>query len=60
MTEWGPLAMRAATPTTPTAKNNSKYNNRTLECIELGNCTVLSLKLERQKTFFRVVKTRKT
>ena len=35
--------MRTATPT-PTAKNNSKYNNCTLECIELGTCTELSLK----------------
>ena len=30
---------------------NSKYNNCTLECIELGKCTVLSLKLEREKIF---------
>ena len=36
-----------ATPTT-TAKNNSKYNNCTLEYIELSTCTKLSLKLERE------------
>ena len=34
---------------TPTAKNNSKYNNRTLECIELSTCTELSLTLECEK-----------
>ena len=35
-----------------TANNNSKYNNCTLECIELGTCTESSFKLEREKTFF--------
>ena len=51
MRQKGPLATRTATPT-PTAKNNSKYNNCTLECIELGTCTELSLKFELEKTFF--------
>ena len=41
----------------PTAKNNSKYNNCTLECIELSTCTELLLKLEREKTFFGVLRT---
>ena len=36
----------------PTAKNNSKCNNCTLECIVLSTCTELSLKLEREKIFF--------
>ena len=36
--------MRTATPATPTAKNNRKYNNCTLECIVLSTCTELSLK----------------
>ena len=39
-----------------TAKNNSNYNNCTLECTELSTCTELSLKLQREKTFFKVVK----
>ena len=43
-----------------TAKNNSKCNNCMLECIELGLCMELSLKLQLEKTFFRVVKTRRT
>ena len=41
-------------------KNNDKYNNCTLECIELSTCTKLSLKLQREKTFFRVVGTTRT
>ena len=36
---------------------NSKNNNCTLECIELSTCMELSLKLECEKNFFRVVKT---
>ena len=51
--------MRTATPTT-TAKNSSKYNNCTLKCIELSSCTELLLKLGREKTFFRVVRTTRT
>ena len=43
-----------ATPTTA-VKNNSKYNNCTLECIGLSTCMELLLKLEREKTFFRVL-----
>ena len=49
--------MRPAMPKTMTAKNNSKYNNCTLECIELSTCTELSLKLKREKIFIRVVET---
>ena len=49
--------MRTATPT---AKNNSKYNDCTLECIELSSCTELPLQLEREKPFFRVVGTKRT
>ena len=42
---------------TTTAKNNRKHlNNCTLECIGLSVCTELSLKLQREKTFFRVVR----
>ena len=41
--------MRTATPT-PMEKNNSKYNNCTLEWIELSTCTELSLKLEHEKS----------
>ena len=55
----GPLATRTASPTT-TAKNHNKYNNCMLECIELGTCTELSLKLERKKTFFGVLGTTRT
>mgnify|MGYP001792981607 CR=1 FL=1 len=48
----GPWATRMVTPTTTTtAKNNSKYNNCTSECIELSTCTELSPKLGREKTF---------
>ena len=43
--------------TVTTVKNNSKNNNSTLICIELRTCTELSLKLERETTFFRVVGT---
>ena len=46
----GTFSNKDATPM-PTTKNNSKYNNCTLECIELGTCTELSLKLEREKIF---------
>ena len=41
-------------------KNNSKYNNCTLECIKLGTCTQFSLKLIREKTSFSVVETTRT
>ena len=47
----GTLATRTAT-LTPTTKNNSKYNNCTLEYIALDTRTELSLKLKREKTFF--------
>ena len=52
----GTFRNETATLTT-TAKNNSKYNNCTLECIKLGTDTELSLKLECEKTFFRAVET---
>ena len=45
---------RTATPTT-TTKNNSKYNNCTMECIEMSTCTELSLKLDLEKFFLRVL-----
>ena len=45
---------------TPTAKNNSKYNNCTSECIEHCTCKDLSQELEREKTFFGDVRTAKT
>ena len=51
--------MRTVTPTTK-AKNNSKYNSCTSECIELSTCTELSLKLKREKTFFKVVESTRT
>ena len=43
-----------------TAKINRKYSNSTLECIELGIYTELSVKLQREKSFFRVVGTTRT
>ena len=43
---------------TPTAKNDSKYNNYTLECIELSTCTELSLKIEREKTVLELSRLR--
>ena len=49
--------MRTATPT---AKDNSNYNTFTLKYIELGIYAELSLKLEREKTFFRVLGTTRT
>ena len=43
------------------AKKNSKYNNCTLECLELSTCTELSLQFNRtRKYFFRVVGTTRT
>ena len=53
----GPYETRTAMPT---PKNNSKHNNCTLECIELGTCKELSLKLQREKVFFRVLLTART
>ena len=32
-------------------KRNSKYNNFTLECIQLYTCTKFSLKLQRERPF---------
>ena len=57
--QWGMGPQQAATPTT-TPKNNGKYNSCTLECIGLSTSTELALKLEREKTFFRVVGTTRT
>ena len=45
---------------TTVAKNSSKYNNCTLECIKLSTYKELSLKLKREKTFFRVLGTTRT
>ena len=55
----GPKAMRTATPTT-TAKNKSKYNNCTLDCIKMNSFTFLLLQLKLEKTFFRVLGTTRT
>ena len=45
--------MRTAPPT-KRAENNSKYNKCMLECIGLSTSTELPIKLEREKTVFRV------
>ena len=55
----GTLSNEKATQTM-TAKNNSKHNNCTLECTELGACTWLLLKLELENNFSRVVGTTRT
>mgnify|MGYP001795693556 CR=1 FL=1 len=45
----------------PMAKNNrankSKYNSCSLECVGLSTCMELLLKLERERTLFRVLGT---